>query len=65
MDTDKNGDTTGCTRISTVLQSIMMSLKLSDVLDGVFLSELPMETKTRSHDVRERLAVVLAYLRCN
>jgi DNA-directed DNA polymerase III PolC len=41
----------------------MVSLKLSNVYDGVFRSELPLETNARNHEARERLAVVLDNLR--
>jgi DNA polymerase-3 subunit alpha len=41
----------------------MVSLKLSNVYDGVFRSELSLETSTRNHEARERLAVVLDDLR--
>jgi DNA-directed DNA polymerase III PolC len=41
----------------------MVSLKLSNVYDGVFRSELCLETSTRNHEARERLAVVLDDLR--
>jgi len=43
----------------------MVSLKLSNVYDGVFRSELPLETNTRNHEARERLAVALDRLRRN
>ena len=43
----------------------MVSLKLSNVYDGVFRSELPLETNARNHEARERLAVVLDELRRN
>jgi hypothetical protein len=44
----------------------MVSLKLSNVYDGVFRSELALETNgTRNHEARERLAVVLDELRRN
>ena len=36
----------------------MVSLKLSNVYDGVFRSELPLETNARNHAARERLAAV-------
>jgi DNA-directed DNA polymerase III PolC len=41
----------------------MVSLKLSNVYDGVFRSELALETGARNHEARERLAVVLDDLR--
>jgi DNA-directed DNA polymerase III PolC len=41
----------------------MVSLKLSNVYDGVFRSELPLETNARNHEARERLAAVLDNLR--
>jgi len=31
-------------------------LKLSNVYDGVFRSELPLETAAKNHEARERLA---------
>ncbi len=43
----------------------MVSLKLSNVYDGVFRSELALETNARNHAARERLAVVLDELRRN
>ena len=43
----------------------MVSLKLSNVYDGVFRSELPLETNVRNHEARERLAVALDELRRN
>jgi DNA-directed DNA polymerase III PolC len=43
----------------------MVSLKLSNLYDGVFRSELPLETNARNHEARERLAVVLDELRRN
>ena len=43
----------------------MVSLKLSNVYDGVFRSELPLEANARNHEARERLAVVLDELRRN
>jgi DNA-directed DNA polymerase III PolC len=43
----------------------MVSLKLSNVYDGVFRSELPLETNSRNHAARERLASVLDELRRN
>ncbi len=43
----------------------MVSLKLSHVYDGVFRSELPLETNARNHEARERLASVLDDLRRN
>jgi hypothetical protein len=43
----------------------MVSLKLSNVYDGVFRSELPLETAAQNHEARERLAVVLDELRRN
>src|ERR1039458_1823652 len=43
----------------------MVSLKLSNVYDGVFRSELPLETNARNHEARERLASVLDELRRN
>jgi len=43
----------------------MVSLKLSNVYDGVFRSELALETGARNHEARERLAVVLDELRRN
>src|ERR1022692_1273915 len=41
----------------------MVSLKLSNVYEGVFRSELPLETAAKNHEARERLAVVLDELR--
>jgi DNA-directed DNA polymerase III PolC len=41
----------------------LVSLKLSNVYDGVFRSELPLETNARNHEARERLAAVLDNLR--
>jgi DNA-directed DNA polymerase III PolC len=41
----------------------MVSLKLSNVYDGVFRSELSLETNARNHEARERLAVVMDDLR--
>lgn len=41
----------------------MVSLKLSNVYDGVFRSELPLESNARNHEARERLAAVLDNLR--
>jgi nucleotidyltransferase/DNA polymerase involved in DNA repair len=43
----------------------MVSLKLSNVYDGVFRSELPLEVNSRNHSARERLAVVMDSLRRN
>ena len=43
----------------------MVSLKLSNVYDGVFRSELPLEANARNHEARERLAVVMDELRRN
>ena len=43
----------------------MVSLKLSNVYEGVFRSELPLETNARNHGARERLAAVLDELRRN
>ena len=43
----------------------MVSLKLSNVYDGVFRSELPLETAAKNHEARERLAVVMDELRRN
>lgn len=43
----------------------MVSLKLSNVYDGVFRSELALETNARNHAARERLAVVMDELRRN
>lgn len=43
----------------------MVSLKLSNVYDGVFRSELELETNSRNHAARERLAVVMDGLRRN
>lgn len=43
----------------------MVSLKLSNVYDGVFRSELPLETSARNHEARERLAATLDELRRN
>ena len=43
----------------------MVSLKLSNVYDGVFRSELPLETAAKNHEARERLAVVVDELRRN
>ena len=41
----------------------MVSLKLSNVYQGVFRSELPLETNARNHEAHERLAAVLDNLR--
>jgi DNA-directed DNA polymerase III PolC len=41
----------------------MVSLKLSNVYNGVFRTELSFDTGTRNHEARERLAVVLDDLR--
>ena len=41
----------------------MVSLKLSNVYDGVFRSELPLDPDPRKHDARERLPVVVDELR--
>src|ERR1035437_2174384 len=43
----------------------MVSLKLSNVYDDVFRSELALESNARNHEARERLAVVLDELRRN
>ena len=43
----------------------MVSLKLSNVYDDVFRSELALETGARNHEARERLAIVLDELRRN
>lgn len=43
----------------------MVSLKLSNIYDGVFRSELALESGARNHEARERLAVVLDELRRN
>ena len=43
----------------------MVSLKLSNIYDGLCRGELPLETNARNHDARERLAVVLDELRRN
>jgi len=43
----------------------MVSLKLSNVYDGVFRSELELETNARNHAARERLAATLDTLRHN
>ena len=43
----------------------MVSLKLSNVYDGVFRGELALETNARNHAARERLAVVMDELRRN
>jgi nucleotidyltransferase/DNA polymerase involved in DNA repair len=43
----------------------MVSLKLSKVYDGVFRSELALETNARNHESRERLAVAVDELRRN
>ncbi|HTQ51483.1 MAG TPA: DNA polymerase III subunit alpha [Candidatus Acidoferrales bacterium] len=43
----------------------MVSLKLSNVYDEVFRSELPLEINGRNHAARERLAVTLDELRRN
>ena len=43
----------------------MVSLKLSNVYDGVFRSELALETNARNHEARERLAATLDELRRN
>ncbi|HEV2695002.1 MAG TPA: DNA polymerase III subunit alpha [Verrucomicrobiae bacterium] len=43
----------------------MVSLKLSNIYHGVFRCELSLETNTRNHESRERLAVVLDELRRN
>lgn len=41
----------------------MVSLKLSNVYDGVFRSELALDTTEKNHAARERLAAVLEQLR--
>jgi DNA-directed DNA polymerase III PolC len=41
----------------------MVSLKLSNVYDGVFRSELPLETNAHNHAARERLAAAVDELR--
>jgi DNA-directed DNA polymerase III PolC len=41
----------------------MVSLKLSNVYDGMFRSELDLETNARNHAARERLAAVMDGLR--
>ncbi|MEI6195938.1 MAG: DNA polymerase III subunit alpha, partial [Verrucomicrobiota bacterium] len=41
----------------------MVSLKLSNIYDGVFRSELALEGNARNHEARERLASVLDELR--
>jgi DNA-directed DNA polymerase III PolC len=41
----------------------MVSLKLSNVYNGVFRTELSFDTSARNHEARERLAVVLDELR--
>jgi DNA-directed DNA polymerase III PolC len=41
----------------------MVSLKLSNVYDGVFRSELALEGNARNHEARERLAAILDELR--
>src|ERR1035437_6961504 len=41
----------------------MVSLKLSNVYDGVFRRELSLEAAAKNHEARERLAVVLDELR--
>jgi DNA-directed DNA polymerase III PolC len=43
----------------------MVSLKLSNVYDAMFRSELPLETAAQNHEARERLAVALDELRRN
>ena len=43
----------------------MVSLKLSNVYEGVFRSELPIEAGARNHEARERLAAVMDELRHN
>jgi nucleotidyltransferase/DNA polymerase involved in DNA repair len=43
----------------------MVSLKLSNIYDGVFRSELALDAGARNHEARERLAVVLDELRRN
>ena len=43
----------------------MVSLKLSNVYDGVFRSELALEIGARNHEARERLAATLDELRRN
>src|ERR1035438_7314269 len=43
----------------------MVSLKLSNVYDGVFRGELPLETGAKNHEAREQLAVVMDELRRN
>jgi DNA polymerase-4 len=43
----------------------MVSLKLSNVYEGVFRSELPLEMAAKDHEARERLAVVMDELRRN
>lgn len=41
----------------------MVSLKLSNIYDGVFHSELPLESNARNQEARERLATTLDELR--
>lgn len=41
----------------------MVSLKLSNVYDGVFRSELPLEASAQNHESRERLAIAVDGLR--
>lgn len=43
----------------------MVSLKLSNVYEGVFRSELPLAAHEKNHAARERLAVALDELRRN
>jgi error-prone DNA polymerase len=43
----------------------MVSLKLSNIYDGVFRTELELETNARNHAARERLAATLDNLRHN
>src|ERR1035437_660952 len=43
----------------------MGSLKLSNLYESVFPSELPLETAAKNHEARERLAVVVDELRRN
>src|ERR1039457_1758525 len=43
----------------------MVSLKLSNIYDGVFRGELPLESAAKNHEARERLTVVMDELRRN
>ncbi len=50
-------------RVPEEVKDAVVSLKLLNVYDGVFRSELPLEANARNHEARERLAAVLDDLR--